>query len=200
MPESHLPVLETIRTTKQQICFQQNSHIDEIPTITSFIGGITYIPQNITNLPVHINIPLLFESSKIKQDKELEEFLRGEIHCQNLISQNLTFLQPPVIHAQWSKENKITSEENTTETSPIETPENIPLQEQDIDLQQPSAVDVIYDRNHSTNPAASIQPVEPVVGLTPEEQQKKEADPNLTQTELLYPSSNLRWTRGKPDK
>ena len=32
---------------------------------------------------------------------------------------------------------------------------------------------------------APIQPVEPVVGLTPEEQHKKEEDPNLTLIELL---------------
>ena len=156
MPESLLPVIETIRTIRQQIYFQQNSHIDEIHIITSFIGDITHIPQIIINLPVHINILHLFKSPKIKQDKELEEFLRGE-----------------------------RSEENTTETLPIETPENIPIQKQYIDLQQLSVVDVIYDRNCSTNPVAPIQPVEPVIGLTPEEQQKKEADPNLTLTELL---------------
>ena len=35
------------------------------------------------------------------------------------------------------------------------------------------------------NIAAPIQPVEPVVGLTPEEQHKKEEDPDLTLIELL---------------
>ena len=65
---------------------------------------------------------------------------------------------------------KIPAEGNTTEILTIETTENIPIREQETDLQQPSAVDVIYDSNHLTNPMAPIQPVEPVIGLTPEEQ------------------------------
>ena len=51
--------------------------------------------------------------------------------------------------------------------------------------QQASALDMIYDRNHSTNPAAPIQPVDPVLGLTPKEQEKRTEDPKLTLTELL---------------
>ena len=50
---------------------------------------------------------------------------------------------------------------------------------------QPSAIGVIYDRNRATNPAALIQPVEHVMGLTQEEQQRKNAEPDLTLTELL---------------
>ena len=126
---------------------------------------------------------------KVKHDRELEEFLRGEIHCQNFINQDLTFLQLSIIHAPRPKENKISSEENTTETLPIELSASIPIQEQKIDLQQPLAVDIIYDRNHSTNPVAPVQPVEPVIDLTPKEQWKKEADPNLTLTELLVLTS-----------
>ena len=91
---------------------------------------------------MHINIPHILELPKVKHNRELEEFLRGEIHCQNFINQDLTFLQPSVIHAPRSKENKVTSEENTTETSPIETSENTPIQEQETDPQQPSAVDI----------------------------------------------------------
>ena len=177
MLESHLPVIETIRIIRQQIYFKWNSHIDEIPIIISFIGDITHIPQNIINLPVHINIPQINELLKIEQDKELEEFVRGEIHCQNFIIQDLTFLQPFVIHTPWPKENKTLSEGNTIEISPIEIPENIPLQQQDIDLQQPSAGEVIYDRNRSTNPVALIQPVEPVIRLIQEEQWKKKQIP-----------------------
>ena len=45
--------------------------------------------------------------------------------------------------------------------------------------------EALYDRNQFRNTVASIQPVEPVVGLTPEEQCKKEEDPKLTLIELL---------------
>ena len=109
---------------------------------------------------MHINIPCILELPKVKHDKELEEFLRSEIHCQNFIYQYLTFLQQSVIHALRLNANKISSEENATEISPIKTSENIQIQEQETDLQQPSAVDIIYDRNHLTNPAAPVQPVE----------------------------------------
>ena len=46
-----------------------------------------------------------------------------------------------------------------------------------------------YDRTRITNRPTPIQPVEPVVGLTPEEQCRKEEDPDLTLDELLGLSS-----------
>ena len=44
---------------------------------------------------------------------------------------------------------------------------------------------MLYDRSQANNTVAPIQPVEAVVGLTPEEQHKKEEDPDLTLIELL---------------
>ena len=44
---------------------------------------------------------------------------------------------------------------------------------------------MLYDRSQANNTATLIQQVEPVVGLTLEEQCKKEEDPNLTLIELL---------------
>ena len=144
---------------------------------------MTHISQNIINLPMYVNIPHIYEPTKIQQDQQLEEFLRGEIHCQNFINQDLTFLQPSVIHAPQFKETKILPQENTTEICPIETSENNPLQEQDRNFHLVLPVKVLYDRSRSVNMAAPIQLVEPVVGLTSKEQQKK--DPNLTLIELL---------------
>ena len=40
--------------------------------------------------------------------------------------------------------------------------------------------EALYDRSRSINTVAPIQPVEPVVGLSPEDQRKKKEDPNLT--------------------
>ena len=74
---------------------------------------MTYISQNIINLPVYVNIPHIHEPPKIQQDKQLEEFLRGEICCQNFINQDLTFLQPSVIHASQPKEDSTLPERNT---------------------------------------------------------------------------------------
>ena len=44
---------------------------------------------------------------------------------------------------------------------------------------------MLYTRNRSNNRTAPIQPVEPVVGLTPKEQDRGEEDPDLTLDELL---------------
>ena len=111
--ESQSPTTEIIRSIRQQIHFQQNSHIDEIPTTSTFAGNITHISQNIINLPVYVNIPHIYEPPKIQQGKQLEELLRGEICCRNFINQDLTFLQPSVIHAPHPEENKTLSQGNT---------------------------------------------------------------------------------------
>ena len=62
---------------------------------------------------MHIHVPQILQSLEVKHDRELEEFLRGEQCCQNSIKQDLTFLQPSVIHAQKTQVNKIPSEEDT---------------------------------------------------------------------------------------
>ena len=129
LPESQSPTTEIIRSIRQQIHFQQNNHIDEIPTTSTFAGNITHISQDIINLPVYVNIPHRYEPLNIQQDKQLEEFLRGEIHCQNFINQDLTFLQTSVIHAPQPMENKTLSQGNTVEISPIEIIENNPPHE-----------------------------------------------------------------------
>ena len=82
---------------------------------------------------MYVNIPHIYEPPKTHQDKQLEEFLRGEICCQNFINQDLTFLQPSVIHAPKLRKEKILPQDNTTEASPLETLEENPPQEQDSD-------------------------------------------------------------------
>ena len=113
LPESPVPTTETIRDIRPQIHFIQNSHINEIPNTSTFTGHITHISQNIINLPVYANIPCICDPLKVHQDKQLEEFLRGEICCQNFINQDLTFLQPSVIHMSQSKENNLPQEQDT---------------------------------------------------------------------------------------
>ena len=185
LPELPAPITEIIIDIRPQIHFQQNSHIDEIPNTSTFTGNITYISQNIVKLLVYANIPCIYDPPKVQQDKQLEEFLRGEIHCQNFINQDLTFLQPSVIHTSQPKEDSTLPERNTIAVPPIETLENNPPQEQDTNFQQASPAEALYDRSRSSNTTAPIQLVEPIIGLTPEEQCKKEEDPNLTLIELL---------------
>ena len=165
-----------MRAIRPQIHFLWNSHIDEIHNILTFTGNTTYISQNIIKLPVYANIPHIYDPLKVQHDKQLEECLRGEIHCQNFINQDQTFLQPSGIHVSQPKEDSILPEMNTIAVPPI-TP-----QEQDANSLQVLPAEAIYDRKRLKNTAAPIQPVEPVVGLTSEEQCKKEEDPDLTLT------------------
>ena len=76
LPESRSLTTEIIRSIRQQIYFQQNTHTDEIPIITTFTGNITHISQNIVNLPVYVNIPPMYELPKIQQNQQL-----CHIHC-----------------------------------------------------------------------------------------------------------------------
>ena len=117
-----------------------------------------------------VNIPHIYEPLQMQQDKQLEEFLRGEICCQNFINQYLTFLQPSLIHTPQPKENKTLPKRNTIEVAPIAILENNSPQAQDRNPQQALAAEALYDSSWSINTAAPIQPVELVIGLTPEEQ------------------------------
>ena len=96
---------------------------------------------------MYANIPRIYDPLKVQQGKQLEEFLRGKIRCQDFINQDFTFLQPSVIHASQPKENNTLPERNTIAIPPIETLENNPPQEQDINFQQASPVEALYDRS-----------------------------------------------------
>ena len=134
---------------------------------------------------MNASIPCIFNPPKVQQDKRLEEFLRGEIHCQNFINQDLSFLQLSVIHVTQPKEDSIFPETTTTEV-PLTTPqENHSPQKQVTNSLQVSPVEVPYGRNRVKNSSAPMHPVEPIVGLSLEEQRRKEEDPVLTLDELL---------------
>ena len=107
------------------------------------------------------------------------------IHCQNFINQDLTFLQPSVLQVTQPKEDSILPEAIITEVLSITPQESNSHQELNANCSPASSVEVLYDRNRGNNRTAPIQPVEPVVDLTPEEQSRKEEDPDQTLDELL---------------
>ena len=96
-----------------------------------------------------------------------------------------TFLQLSLIYVTQPKEDSILPEEITTEVPSIARQENDSNQEWKANSSPVPSVEVLYDRNRSNNRTAPIQPVEPVVGLTPKEQDRREEDPDLTLDELL---------------
>ena len=110
--------------------------------VTSLIFHRTFI-----NLPVYANIPHIYDLLKVQQNRQLEKFLKGEICCQNFINQDLTFLQPSVIHASQPKEDSILPEKNTNAIPPITTQENNSPQEQDANSLQVPPAEALYDRS-----------------------------------------------------
>ena len=100
---------------------------------------------------MYANIPHVYDLPRVQHNKQLEEFLKGEIHCQNSINQDLTFLQPSEIHVSQTKEDSISPEKNTIAVSPIATQENNSPQEQDANSLQVLPMEALYDRNRGNN-------------------------------------------------
>ena len=174
------PITEVLRHIRPQINFPWNSHIDKIPSLVTFTGNITHIIQDFINLPVNTSILYTFDPPKVQQDKHFQEFLRGEICCQNFINQDLTFLQPSVLHVTHPKEDSILPEAITTEVPSITPQEGNSNQELNANCSPVSSVEVLYDRNRGNNRTAPIQSVEPVVWVDSRgaKQKKKGSRPN----------------------
>ena len=163
----------------------------------TFTANTSYILPTFTHLPVTVNILHISDAPRLHRDKQLKEFLIGEIHCHNFINQDLTFLQPSTIYETATKEDCVLPEPYSTEV-PLNTSEetNQP-QEEDSNPSQASLAELFYDTTRIANrptpiqpvEPAPIQPVEPVVGLIPEKQCRKEEDPDLTLDKLLGLSS-----------
>ena len=184
-----MPDIEVLITVRPQIHFLQHNCINDIFNTVTFTANTTNIIPTFTNLPVTVNTLHISDSPRLHRDKQLEEFLIGEIHCCNFINQDLTFLQPSTIYKTTTQEDSILPEPNPTEVPLNTSQETNQPQEEDSNPSQASPAELSSDRTIITNRPAPIQPVEPVVGLTPEEQHRKEEDPDLTLDELLGLSS-----------
>ena len=155
----------------------------------TFTANATHIIPTFTNLPVTVNTLHISDSPRLHKDKQLEEFLIGEICCRNFINQDLTFLQPSTVYETTTQEDSILPEPHSTEVPLNSSQETNQPQEEDSNPLQASLAELSYNRTRITNRPAPVQPVEPVVGLTPEEQNRKEEDSDLTLDELLGLSS-----------
>ena len=105
------------------------------------------------------------------------------------INQDLTFLQPSTIYETTIQEDSILPEPNSTEVPSNTSQETNQPQEEDSNPPQASLAELFYKSTRIANRPAPIQPEEPVIGLTPEEQHRKEEDPDLTLDKLLGLSS-----------
>ena len=127
----------------------------------------------------------------------MQEFRDGEEHCHNFINQELTFLQPSMVYKMTSSDDSQSTVSDSTDASIITVIEGNPSQEvastSSFTLVTALSDDLV-NTDYSHTPIQSVepapmQPVEPVIGLTTEEQRQREQDPNFTINELLGLSS-----------
>ena len=106
-------------------------------------------------------------------------------------------MQPLTVYEATTQEDSIPPELNSTEVS-LNTVQEITQPQ--VEVSNPphsSLAELFYNTTRIANTPTPIQPVEPapfqpvepVIGLTPEEQRRREKDPNLTLDELLGLSS-----------
>ena len=127
----------------------------------------------------------------------MQEFLDSEECCHNFINQDLTFLQPSTVYKTTASNNSQSTASDSTDASIITFIEDNPSQKVASTSSFTSVTalsDDLVNTDYSHIPIqlvepASTQPVEPVSGLTTEEQRQREEDPNLTINELLGLSS-----------
>ena len=119
---------------------------------------------------MYVTCPFIQGPPKLQQDNRLQEFLQGEIRCQNFINQDLTFLQPSIIHGLQSHDEIVLSDNTTIEPTSITDQAHNQSQENTDFPPLASATETLHNRGCSNNTRALIQPVEPVLGITPEQQ------------------------------
>ena len=127
----------------------------------------------------------------------MQEVLEGEEHCHNFINQDLTFLQPSTIYHMTDVDDNQSITLDSTDASILTVIENDQSQEVDstptfssVTALPEDFLRTDYDHTpiQSVQPSL-IQPVEPIIRLTEEEQRQKEEDPSLTINVLLGLSS-----------
>ena len=138
LPETFVPDTKVLITIRPQINFLWHNCINEIFNIVTFTANATHIIPTFTNLPVTVNTLQISDSPRLHRDKQLEEFLIGEIHCHNFINQDLTFLQPSTIYKTKTKEDTLLPEVNPTEVPLNASQETNQPQEEDSNLSQAS--------------------------------------------------------------
>ena len=186
-----LLLLTYVMVRLQIILFQQNS-FQEFDCVFTYIADTFYAAQNFHNPLVTVSTLHAYDTPIVFRDQQLQEFLDGEECCHNFINQDLSFLQPSAIYHMTHTENNQSIATNSADKSILTVIENDQSQEVDSTPAFTSETALsedleCTDNNHtpiqSVQPSL-IQPVEPVIGLTEEEQRQREEDPNLIIIEL----------------
>ena len=178
LPVINAPDIDAFLTVRPQYTFFKQNHFDEICSVVTYIANATHIVPTSSNLPVTVNTLQISEAPILYQDQQLQEFLIGEECCHNFINQDLTFLQPSTVYEIPELDDNISMALDSTDISVITVQENAQLQEEDSNSPHSSLTELSYDPTRTDNRPAPVQPVEPaprelvepVIGLTTEEQ------------------------------
>ena len=193
LPLTATVTIDTYLTVRLQIDLFQQNYLDELDSISTHIADTVYTAQNFHNTSVTVSTLYIYDTPTVYQDQQLQEFLDGEEHCHNFINQDLTFLQPSAIYHMTDAEDNQSIASDSSDESALTVIENDQSHEVDStptftsttalpeDLE---CIDYDHIQIQSIHPSL-IQPLEPVIRLTDQEQRQREEDPNLTINELL---------------
>ena len=187
-----LTVDTNVMVRLQIVLFQQNS-FEEFDCVSTHIADAIYAAQNFHNPSVTVSTVYAYDTPIVYRDQQLQEFLDREECYRNFINQDLSFLQPSAIYHMIATEDNQSIATDSTHESILTVIDNDQSQEVDSTPAFTSATALSEDlecTDYDHTPiqlvqTLPIQPVEPVIGLTEEEQRQREEDPNLTINELL---------------
>ena len=193
LPMTAMQIIDTYLTVRQQIVLFQQNYLDELNSISTYIADIVYAAQNFHNPSVTVSTFHVYATPTVYQGQQLQEFLDGEEHCCNFINQDLLFLQPSSVYHMTDTENNQSIASNSSNESVLTVIESDQSHEIDSTPTFTSTSALPEDLQHidydhiliQLVQPSPIQPVEPVIRFTEEEQRQREEDPNLTIKELL---------------
>ena len=181
--QQNLPVttalaIDAFVTVRPQIFFFQQNYFDEICSTVTYVANAIYPVLSFPNLLVIVSTFHVLDIPILYRDQCLQEFLNGEECCSNFINQDLTFLQPSTVYKMTVSDDSLITVSDSTHASVITVKENNPSQEVDSNSSPPSLTALSNDPaniDYSLTPiqpveSAPIQPVEPFIGLTTDEQ------------------------------
>ena len=189
MPETTAPAIDAFVIVKPQIIFFQQNYIDDISSIETYAVNAIYLVPNLQNLPLTVSTLHTSEAPILYQDQQLQEFLISEECCHKFITQDLTFLQPSTVYEMTVSDDSLSTASDSTDASVITVQENNPSQEVNSNSSPTLSIALSDDPISMDNNSTPVQLVEPVIGLTTEEQRRNVEDHNHTLEELLGLSS-----------
>ena len=178
VPVTAMPTTDAFMTVRPQIIFFQQNYFDEIGSTPTYVANAIYPALSFLNLSVTVSTLDIYDAPLLYWDQRLQEFIDSEECCHNFINQDLTFLQPSMVYQMTASDDSQSAESDSADASIITVIENNPSQAVDstssFTLVTALSDDLVNtDNSHtpiqSVEPAP-IQPVEPVIGLTTEEE------------------------------